>query len=59
MKKNERETTHESGPRLNLVSVMPVLFCRHRSTSVSFGVYVGVPILSASVKKLFAIQSVY
>jgi hypothetical protein len=37
---------------LNRVSVMPVLFARARSTSVSVGTYVGVPIRLTSLKKL-------
>lgn len=33
----EARETHERDPRLNRVSVMPVVFCRHRRTSGSLG----------------------
>jgi len=50
-KRHERGT-YESSPIENRVSVMPTLFCRARSTSVSLGRYPGVPIRSTSAKKL-------
>jgi hypothetical protein len=42
--------TYDSWPMVKRASVMPTLFCRVRSTSVSSGRYSGVPILSTSPK---------
>lgn len=36
-KKSESENTHESCPIVNLVSVIPTLFCLALNTSVSLG----------------------
>jgi hypothetical protein len=47
-----KKETHESCPMVNLVSVMPTLFCLARRTSVSLGKYPGEPIRRTSPKKL-------
>ena len=50
--KTYRGEAYDRGGALNLVSTIPVLFCRHLRTSISLGMYSGLPIRTASVKKL-------
>ena len=47
-----KDGTHDSWPIWKRVSAIPVLFCRARSTSVSFGRKPGAPIRRTSEKKL-------
>jgi len=50
--KREGQETNERVPILNRVSMMPMLFCLARRTSISVGRYPGVPMRITSPKKL-------